>query len=392
MGAEFISTFSSVWKGLIIVPCMMLVFNIWVVTGFILHAKKTSILKKKSRRDMNGGIIFKTAMAAEIISLFRYSTTIAIYIVGLDYNAHFGCQTIVYINNVFFVAPIVAMYTFLWTRQRAFYQHPSLGGLFNRSVSILSKLSLILIAALVISSLAYEIASNRYLSSQVGCKFATHKANNQIRFIIYGAVLAIGQAMMLGLFIHPLHVHSKTQKRLNSNGENIQADPSVPSDNNCESTQINNQLVTQYSEVAVTPIMNTKRPHPQLNENNNANGTEYSQKSLPDNTTAPARKPRKESRVFGLIRRVLVLACISIASDLTAMGVSGFLVMGTTPYYVMALFLDMDTTVNVVTVLLSFKAWREILLGGLERLSCFSACATRQRTQSFDSRTSREGV
>lgn len=439
-----VAFFQRSWKGFIVIPSTMLVLNLWVATAFGMFAIKTKAHKRRSRSDMNGGIIFKAALTSECLATCRYISTITMYFVGLDANGHTGCLAIVYVNNVFFVAPLIAMYVFLWARQRAFYQHPLIGGLFSQSISILSRISLVLIVTLILISLVLEMVLNRYESSPVGCRFVTTQTVSQFRFIGYALVWISGQALMMSLFVYPLSVHSKSLKTMDP--ENLQRrdkSHSVVSDNHLDVSRTNLD-VTRHSYLAVTPVMKTKLPHEQNTENHLDLPTintrhsylevtpvmktklphgQNTQNHLDSSTTnldasrnsylsvTPVLKPkrhhkpnansntqsadedqrksRREKKVYNLIRRTLTMACVSIASDMTAMGVSGFLVLGHSPYYVMCLFLDANTTVNVITVLLSFHSWRDILLFRHQCCSCLpGTCKSSAKATSVDSSTS----
>nr|XP_039270629.1 uncharacterized protein LOC120345298 [Styela clava] len=374
------------------ISSLMMLANLWVVVAFFLYAKSSNIMKKKSKTDLDGGLIFKAALAAVTLPLLRFAATTMIFFIGFDPENHKACAAGIYISNIFFVVPILALYVFLYIRQRSFYNHPSLGNLFDRSVATFSKISLAFIVIPTVVSLVIEMSINQYKSGPHGCSFRSDQSDINFRFFIYGGVLAFGQAISLGLFIYPLYLHSKSQNKTDERTNKVD----ISSHDHAESSSADldsnaahkvKEMYNSMGELTGTAASSTcsdgdfKWKH--LETDNMEN---FALPPLDDKRISTDEKQvvtsdalevdkhsriqvnrRRESTVYRLIRRTLYLASISILSDMTVMIVSGLLVPKNTPYYVIGILHDLDTTVNIITIVGSFRAWRKILFGSFAK-------------------------
>nr|XP_039253912.1 uncharacterized protein LOC120330980 [Styela clava] len=373
------NSFTSIWDICFISSSLMMFCNAWIAVAFILYAKSSNILVKRSRTDMDGGFIFKVAIASVVLPLSKFATTLLILVVGLYPENHTACSVIIYVSNVLLVASVLAVYLFLWIRQRAFYTHPSLGSIFNRCIARFSKMSLLMIVLPILTSMIVDMVTNKYESGVHGCVFRNDQDDNNYRFFIYAAILTVGQGSLIGLFVYPICIHAKSQSEMASERSETFISKQVESRTSLDmsvnaSFRIGTAEETQNTSIALQTIdgtstaktgsfmttIFTKRKHID-------NGDSHVRVSVDEESEtsqkAARRGFRKGSKIYLLVKRTLYLACISILSDILGMGISGLLVPKGTPYYVVCVLLDVDIIVNTITVVGSFRNWHQILFG-----------------------------
>lgn len=277
--------------------------NSWIIIAFLLYKSKLFI--KKSGKDVNGGWVFKTSLVAVCLPMFRYFTSLAVLFVSLDAQNHTWCEVTRDLGVCAVFVCFVSVAIFLWTKQRAFYGHPSLGPIFGKWVERLSRASLVLTILGGVVALSLALFPTEYKSGPTGCVLREGNGQYEFRKYVYGAVLVLSQVLLIGLFIYPVHIHYKKQKRPGIARESI-------------STRQKNVVSQKQSS-------------------------------------------KRDNQVYALIKRTLILACIYVTSGLLLTVVLTRVLPQDAPQYLFTLVYDVVVLTNVISIVVSFEHWKAML-------------------------------
>lgn len=387
------------------ISVIVILANLWIAFSFIHHAVTNKIIKKSTtRHDVNGGMVVVSAMVAIVSPFIRYFGTLFFLIVSLYPDCTGGCEVANDVSVVGFVLAIFPSYGFLWARQRAFYGHPSLGPMFGTCVSVFSNISLVLILLSAFVSLGLAVVPKEYEHGPGGCFLIGSEEQDEYRTYVYAVVMITSQLVLLGLFLHPIRIHTLSKKDYGNNRDvKSKAEQLSPSEcpsgswnglntSGGEESETNNSIcgsnkhiepnAKQSRALSMPAIAQIKRKKDKTDEKRTR--SEANSRDKRKRTVIHAEKngfkidyfskaskvvckfkngvrssTMKNKKVFRLIKRVLYLALISICSDLTVMIVTAFVVPDDIPQTYSFVMYDVSILINVIIVVVSFESWRK---------------------------------
>nr|XP_039264501.1 uncharacterized protein LOC120340329 [Styela clava] len=267
------------WIISLILSFVVILANLWIAIAFIHHVITSNVLrKKKSRRDVNGGLVMILAIASVTVPFFRYAGTLFLLFVSLYPEYRSGCELANDLCVAGFGLAVLPTYGFLWARQRAFYGHPSLGHMFGTCVGVFSKVSLVLIILSAVVSLTIGIYPVEYEPRpEGGCELIGGSEEDEYRTYVYAIVMISSQLVLLGLFLHPIRIHAQSQKGIESSGYSTKSEMSErssegfsdTSDPSATITNKNGSITTTEEKLPLSTISNyddvVQNGHPKQN-------------------------------------------------------------------------------------------------------------------------------
>lgn len=386
---------SPYWYMSMLVEIFVILANAWVAIAFVTYIiKKKVFAKKRSRKDVNGGMVMVFAIAAIVLPFIRYTGTVFLLVVGLFPEKKWGCEVAYDVGVFGFAFSLCPTYAYLWARQRAFYGHPSLGNMFGRFVNVFSKISMLLILLSAAVSVGLGIHPKEYEPGPGGCFLIGSQEQDDYRTYVYTVLMISSQISLLGLFLHPLVVHTRHQRSFEKSIEDKAEVTRALSSTDGFTSFADGEESVGYSEQQLSPNgVEIKKPsynrsasvpeksrsrsysesdrkryisEPPLGDRKIELTTSFDYLSKAKTVVKKFRKgvrsSSKNRQLFVLIRRVLYLAIISIFSDLTVMALNQFAVPDDIPQTYSFVMYDVSILINIFTVVLSFVKWRKMLV------------------------------
>lgn len=371
---KFQTVSSPYWYVSVLIEILVILINVWISISFVhyyVFAKK--VFKKKwSRKDVNNKMVMIFAIAAIILPFVRYAGTIFILVIGLYPEIQWGCEVANDIGVFGFALALCPTYAYLWARQRAFYGHPSLRSIVGKCVNMFSKISLLLIILLATISVALGIYPKEYEPGPGGCFLIGGEEQDEYRSYIYAIIMIGSQISLFVLLLRPLLVHAHQQRSFE---KSIKPKLKVNSETVHYSEEKFDQILSPHQRsvnksIAKSRSLNhsdtdRKRCLTELSLSDERIDTSFDHlsraKTVVTRITSGLRRANKTKKLFRLIRRVLILALISILSDLTVMIINQFVIPDDIPQTYSFVLYDVNILINTSTVVLSFAKWREML-------------------------------
>lgn len=327
-----------------VVWTIIVVISLWILASMIQYGRLKGKWKTNSRRgEMNGRIVFTSAVVALAFTFPRYLMDQVLFNAALIENNIVWCEVIMDISNSTYFVAMYPIYLFLWFRQRTFYSHPAMSRLTGKVVRGISWLTFAALSIGAIGVGSLFVFPEEYTSVSGQCVLIeVSNLNEEQQIIFFGsyyilfAFLVVAQFSLLGLFLYPM-------KRSNAIGKQSRRQSS----NTTIMTSTNENSETE----APKPRRRPTRIHCCINIIRDA-GKRFSEKGS-------SRK--KIGSVERAIRRSVVCSIFSVASDLIAFAVVTLAVPNCVPRVLTNAIYDLAMFVSVLCILATFETYRDIL-------------------------------
>lgn len=342
---ELVQSIRSTWTICLVVNCSLLIVHLWIATTTVIYAVKI----RKRRSTLGGGRVITCAALASVAPNFRFTTTFALLMTTLHQATDDNCETVIDLGKAAMIIALFFISSFFWIRQRAFYNHPSIGHSFGKCASIFSFSSVALLVGLLLVMIPMSVFPAEYEAHLSGmiCGFKNNEKQYAFRNYIYATATLLAQFFLLGLFVHPLRMHRQTQ-RANTTDTTRKQQVEIPT-SSCVTETDSSSAMKNYrlQEPSMTRNMSIKHKLTRSQQS--------TEKSILNRTR------QRKMRVYNLIKRTLILAVIAVVTDLIAMAIISTVIPATEPQIVTRIIYDIDLSVNTATVLLSFDNWTTIV-------------------------------
>ena len=180
--------------------------EIWILVSLIYYGLKT-----KKWKERNEGCVDKlssrnkyTALVACAAICVIYSLLSLVFIsVGFNLDEDELCDSLADVTDIFYGFVQVAVYMFLWLRQRSFYTNQMLNITYSKTAKVFSGISIVIFLSAGTVVTRYHVTPNNHFSSLNGC-FETPTDTVTAAWISVIVVLVFGQTTLLGLFFYAL--------------------------------------------------------------------------------------------------------------------------------------------------------------------------------------------
>lgn len=368
------------WYMSLSIEILVILINGWISVSFMHHVLAKNLLLKKYREKdhLIDGTVVAFTLAALFLPFFRYLTAILVLVVGLYPGEKTGCEVANDVSVVGFAFAVFPTYAYLWARQRVFYRRPPLKNMTGACSQLLSKYILLLILLSACVSVGLGIYPTEYEHGPGGCILIGNEEQDDYRTYIYAVLMIASQACVLGLLLHPMFLHSRHQRSLQNRKqdetetETSASAPRTRGDDECSSNQykVTNQWRCQYSiTLNETPsrrtdeaiISNSLLPldgGKDVGDTIDTSGDTTRHNAEPNSKDCSSNDDRE---LFDAIQRVFFLYLIPIITDLSATLINQFCIPDDVPQTYSFVLFDINVLIHVLTVVFSFKEWREIV-------------------------------
>ncbi|CAK8695770.1 unnamed protein product [Clavelina lepadiformis] len=352
------------WILAVFITSLLMVFTLWIIFSLSHYGIKTRTWSRSQLRNadkLSGGIIYTSTLCCAIMSLIRYISSLVGYNVGFGTSARDmdACERISDAQFAIYCLVLFSVYIFLWLRQRVFYDNEMLNTNFSTTLKFFSVVSIVLIFVAGIGVILISALPQTYPSSLKGCTYqASDKGLDDASWIAGGAVLVLGQTILVALFIYPLQKNvelscrptsffSRCLKRRHDEDTSVQFQES-----NRDRRNPNIRQNSYGDSIQVIPIATN------FNQSNNQARPTF-RRNLSKRSTA---------RVIRIMRRTIIFGALSIFSDIALLLVSTFTVDGTAEHRRMSLTIyDVNVFLNLMLVICSFLSYKDMLMSPWKR-------------------------
>jgi len=195
---------------------LFIVGTIWNLLAFVTYATRNDKWKRGDKKKRQNSNLLLLATLCPFTLLVRLLGTLALILVGqtggFDPQGDRMCEVVFDFSIVMFSFSTLPVYTFLWYRQKMLYSQASLKRLNTKTVKFFSNVFVVLLFLGGGSACFVKTIPVAYQNSNFGCVERTGRKANHLANYITAFTLIISQAILFGLFIHPLRLHGKGAK------------------------------------------------------------------------------------------------------------------------------------------------------------------------------------
>jgi len=187
----------------------------WIAVSVTIYGIRTSKWKNKNAESGNGfqsRKIYTTALVAVLTSLFHSAVGLLSFNSKYLHKSCTQCFAICELHELATLLALGSVLTFLWLRQRSFYQHPSLRE-FNKKIFIrsLNWTSVALLTIGVTSVGTYWLSEDNHTHSETYiCILKPVEEIEMWPMIVGSLLILLCQGMMLFLLLYPLCKQANT--------------------------------------------------------------------------------------------------------------------------------------------------------------------------------------
>ena len=323
---------------------LLILIIIWLFISLIHYGLKTKRWCTSQRcksEKMNSGLVYASVIACAFFCVVFLSANIAYINVGFAPGADEICDLMSDAVSVFYGLILICVMTFLWLRQRVFYDNFLLNLEYGRCLRIFSSVCIILILIPGIASLVLNTLPNDSFGSLQGCIYMPDDQLRVVYWVSVVLVLVFGQLTMQVLFGYAL---KKTS------GESLT--------NGCfwccyEQPNVKRRHLSSSSKSSTSKIRN-------MNHSSSTDSTiSYHSKTV--STTSLPQKDQALA-VQHILWKTLVFAILSTISDVLAQIVIHYLPQPENHRRISATVVAVNSFLNLLFLILSFATYKEILL------------------------------
>ena len=192
----------------VIVSCLLSV-TLWITISLIHYGIKTEKWrqsKKQSQADiLNIGRIYTSVVLCGVIVTFYVVVALVYMNTGFandGYNVDAYCNSISDLVYSAFTLTMFSTVTFLWLRQRTFFQNKLLNIHYSKCMKVFSSLSLFVVMSAGIGTLILIAHPYDHIATKDGCVYNSNGILKKAYGISFVTVAIIYQSLFLGLFVY----------------------------------------------------------------------------------------------------------------------------------------------------------------------------------------------
>ncbi|XP_077970771.1 uncharacterized protein LOC144425186 [Styela clava] len=161
-------------------------------------------LAKLGRMCIVGAVFTTLRIASQQLQLF------------LGGKSDFLCTVILKVRLVLYSLSILAIYTFLWARQRIMYKHPAISLYSSKRTQFASWYILFTLIIGIITTTVVFFTTRSHMKSDFGCALKKTSIPKFIPWLILIGTAVTFQTLLLALFLYPLVHHRQIIKNAQS--------------------------------------------------------------------------------------------------------------------------------------------------------------------------------
>ena len=192
---------------------LLLALSLWILISLIIYYRKYSNLCKSydvnqedSKTLLKFAIIITSVIGINVIS---YQITFLVEISTLQTsNSSSACDIPIKIQSVVNITCFLSIYVFLWFRLNLLYNQPLLRRFKTKLITIVIKLTFLIIVGGYITYMALNVFQQFYISSKFGCIVCNKTKQSTTIFIVAIIIKSVILLSQLVLFCHPIQEYS----------------------------------------------------------------------------------------------------------------------------------------------------------------------------------------
>ena len=358
------------WVATLAINLSLICVCIWLAITIGAYGFKSGKFRRQRKADFSGGLILKLLFLSALTIIPRLVSTLVVALVGFETGSKndYICEVAEDVSIGAYYVALLPAYLFLWFRQRSLYLQPSIERLYTVTIKCFSWGCLIFLITAGIGIIIIFVLPLAYQASPRGCILREEEEENVLAFYVFSIFLIVGQFTLLSLFIYPLHVHRnvkvsnpvsmtiKAEKRFSS--EPSDRDFSVQTEEESED-KVSVNIRNSNDSSSFSP----KRQSFAVRVGQTI--TNFQQNHLQQQFKTQVRKQKKNShstgkRIKRVMKRSIVSALVCILSDLTALGLVGFVIDEKTAKSFTNTVFDISLIVNITSLICSFDTYKKI--------------------------------
>ena len=336
----------------------IIVAEIWILLSVVhygMKTKKWKITDQGNLSKLNSGRLF-TALVLCAAFCIIYSVSTLVYLnVGFNPGEDKLCNVVTDISNSIYALRQIAVYAFLWLRQRAFYTNHMLNITYNKNVKIFSAISIFIIVFAAIGILIFNVYPNDDTSSSNGCR---NGGANKLLFIS-GALIVLGvlfgQVTLVGLFLYALAETGNQDKSFFAKLRDEFCCRCCCCCNKFTQKEVSTSYSRQSFDESLTNVS-------QISFRTNCNTHSVKPISL-EASQLPSRSEKSSAEnIRQVMRKTMGLAIISIVSDVFVPVFSFFVSSLISDHFrFLVIVLNIHTILSLLLLVFSFTVYRKML-------------------------------
>ena len=338
--SQFESRFHQVdWIVPMAIHAILIFATAWIFLALILYGRRTKMWctdKTCKSEKMNTGLIYSSVIGCGFVCLVFYAVNITYINVGFEKGKNEVCDSLSDCATTIYCLGLLSVFTFLWLRQRAFYNNFLLNLEYSKCLRVLSTLSIFLILIPGTAFVAFTTWPNDHESSDLGCLYKPHDEFREAYWISAIFLIVFGQSTLVGLFVYAL---KKTS------GEGLTSGCF-----GCCSCKRN----------VGTSLPRKKNGNPIRSVSYSSSGTDGNSFSRSFSTSSLAQEDQSRA-VQRILWKTLIFGILSMIIDILVQVVIFFLVNPHQHRRISATVCAVSTLLNLSFLVLSFVSFKEIL-------------------------------
>nr|CAB3263019.1 uncharacterized protein LOC100186669 [Phallusia mammillata] len=211
---------SSLRVVLIVIGLFLSVLSLYVVVALIVHRcrlakrkKKLELTKRQSqrkstkRKEGSSPALDYLSLASAVLAFLNCSSEHTVFYT--KYTSNVACKVMQSFSFLFYAAGIACLYSFLWKRQRACYNSPTLSQMHSKFLRIISAAILPVFLVMMVAGICLTGVLWEFETSEHGCMETSSTRTPLV--VLFTGSLAM-QLTLLGLFVYPLKRHTIFQR------------------------------------------------------------------------------------------------------------------------------------------------------------------------------------
>jgi len=328
------------WIFPVFVNISLTIANFWFLFSLIHYGIKHKMWQQtRNHTDvLNTGLVYASVIGCAVACNIRLVTSFAQINIGFSNVENELCKTFAAVSSMSYGIEHLFVSIFLWSRQRSFFENRLLNFNYSRPVKYFSTYVIVFIVGFITFAFVYAQANIFYTSSEQGCILSVYKP--QIEFLLL-PILAVMfyNVALLGLLFYALTRAKSFQER----------EPA-------SSTQLQNQHFqdTNSSRNTINTTTNVNISYDSINFN-----------SAKNTSSTENYRPRHKSAsnlITAILQKTLLFAILSICIDVLIHLFNAFLSCPNSHRRIFIMSFDIATFFNLILVLLSFAARKEMMM------------------------------
>ena len=331
------------WFASLVINSIINAISVWLLTSIAVYMIETGKFRRNKRKTLSDSLMMKLALAIAILIFPRFLTTYALLWVGYqppNPNSDHACEALIDSSAITYCIALYPISVFLWLRQRSLYLQPSLRNIYTIPVQVISWGSIVFLTFAGVGITLVVTIPVDFESSLNGCSGKDGEDRQKVLRYILTGILAIGEILLLSLFIYPLHRHRQSKWSTKTGTKHVQTNSSL-------------------SEVCYSTTQFTSSNHL---SNINTSAVNKKQQLIKKNQGKKSTRQgvKTKKRIFRAMRVSLICASACIVSDIFSLSLVTFFFPSSTLRSFKNSLHDINVLVNFLSVIFCFETYKQI--------------------------------